>query len=310
MHDRVPSYEFLMRPLLEQLADGQERALRDVTSAVAEALGLTEEQRQEVVPSGKVTVVRSRVGWASTYLYQAGAVQRPRRGVLAITERGSTLLDTTAGPISSADLTQFPEFTAFKSRSRSASDARGSDDDLSPSEPANGLTPHERAQAAAAEAEAEVARELLSRLLEQPPAFLERVVLQVLLAMGYGGADGDAEQLGRSGDEGVDGVLRQDPLGLDLVYVQAKRYAPDRSIGRPDLQGFVGALQGAQASRGVFITTSSFTREAQAYAEKVTQRVILIDGDRLTKFMVKHGVGTQVQTSLVLSQVDEDFFDG
>jgi restriction system protein len=171
------------------------------------------------------------------------------------------------------------------------------------------VSPREAIEAAVAESNAAVAAELLSRVLQQPPAFLERLVLKVLTAMGYGGAAGSAEQLGKSGDEGLDGVIRQDPLGLDRIYVQAKRYAPDRAVGRPDIQGFVGALHGAQADRGVFITTSKFSADAYAYAERVSARVVLIDGDSVAELLVKHNIGAQDRETFVLKRVDEDFFD-
>jgi restriction system protein len=170
-------------------------------------------------------------------------------------------------------------------------------------------TPRETIAAAVEETNAAVATELLTRIREQNPAFLERLVLRVLTAMGYGGAEGSAEQLGRSGDEGLDGVIRQDPLGLDRIYVQAKRYAADRPVGRPDIQGFVGALHGAQADRGVFITTSRFSQDAVTYAERVASRVILIDGHDLAALCVKHNIGVQDREAYVLKRIDEDFFD-
>ena len=170
-------------------------------------------------------------------------------------------------------------------------------------------TPRETITAAVEESNAAVAADLLTRIREQDPSFLEQLVLKVLTAMGYGGAAGEAERLGRSGDEGLDGVIRQDPLGLDQIYVQAKRYAADRTVGRPDIQGFVGALHGAQADRGVFITTSRFSQDAHTYAERVAARVVLIDGPTLAGLMVKHNIGVQDQQTFVLKRLDEDFFD-
>ena len=170
-------------------------------------------------------------------------------------------------------------------------------------------TPHETINAAVEETNAAVAADLLVRIRERDPAFLERLVLEVLTAMGYGGAAGTAEHLGRSGDEGLDGVIRQDPLGLDRIYVQAKRYSADRAVGRPDIQGFVGALHGAQADRGVFITTSRFSQDAHAYADKVAARVILIDGTALAELLVEHNIGVQESKTYVIKRVDEDFFE-
>ena len=209
-----------------------------------------------------------------------------------------------AGRSSTADLMQFAEFVDFVNRSKrltAVAEAAVA--------PAGDVSPQERMEAAASELEAAVAAELLQRINAQPPAFLEKVVLDLLVAMGYGGVLGRADHLGGTGDEGVDGVVRQDALGLDLIYVQAKRYASGRVVGRPDIQAFVGALQGAQATRGVFITTSRFSSDGVVYADRVSQRVVLIDGQELTRLMVEHGVGVQTDQMYVMRRVDEVFFE-
>jgi restriction system protein len=297
------------------LLDGREHQVRELAASLATERGLTAEELAQMVPSGKMTVWRSRVHWATQYLYQARAISRSRRGVFAITDRGRQLLAQHPDRVGNEHLEQFEEFRDFKNRSR-ADGPRRPQNDAAPTtsnEPVPGetssATPYERIAAAAAEANAAVAAELLQRINEQPPEFLERVVLDLLVAMGYAGALGKQEHLGRSGDEGIDGVLDQDALGLDRIYIQAKRYASGRTVGRPDIQGFVGALHGAQASRGVFITTSRFSPEARTYTAVVPQRLVLIDGDQLARLMVAHGVGVQTEQTINLKKIDEDFFE-
>jgi restriction system protein len=224
--------------------------------------------------------------------------------VFTITDRGRQLMGANPERVGNEQLEQFDEFRDFVARSRSAQTRRPAEatEDTSPA------TPDDQIEAAVAEANAALASELLDRVRNQPPYFLERLVLKLLVAMGYTGSLGDANHLGRSGDHGVDGVVNQDVLGLDRIYVQAKRYT-DRTVGRPEIQAFVGALHGQQASRGVFITTSRFAREAREYVERVQQRVVLIDGEDLARLMIAHQVGVQVEQTVVLLKVDEDFFD-
>lgn len=311
----IPSYETLMAPLLRQLLDGREHQVRELAASLAAERGLTAAELAQMVPSGKMTVWRSRVHWATQYLYQARAISRSKRGVFAITDRGRQLLAEHPDRVGNEHLEQFEEFRDFKNRSRAEAPRRPQNDaaPTTPNEPVpaetSSVTPYERIASAAAEANAAVAAELLQRINEQPPEFLERVVLDLLVAMGYAGALGKQEHLGRSGDEGIDGVLDQDALGLDRIYIQAKRYASGRTVGRPDIQGFVGALHGAQASRGVFITTSRFSPEARAYTAVVPQRLVLIDGDQLARLMVTHGVGVQTEQTITLKKIDEDFFE-
>ena len=309
----VPDYQTLMAPTLNALGDGQPKTLATLRDSLARRLSISDEDRRETIKSGS-TVFDNRVHWALTYLSQAELIRRPKRGIMQITDRGVQVLLEHPDRVDNSVLTQFDEFREFMSRARSGQATRPTGTEPPPSVvllPAeDAATPQETIAAAVEETNAAVAAELLTRVREQDPAFLERLVLQVLTAMGYGGAAGSAEQLGRSGDEGLDGVIRQDPLGLDRIYVQAKRYAADRPIGRPDIQGFVGALHGAQADRGVFITTSRFSHDAHTYAEKVQARVILIDGPTLAGLLVEHNIGVQNHQTYVLKRLDEDFFEG
>lgn len=228
----LPDYQTLMAPFLRELADGQTHPVRGISDTLAAGLGLAANELAELLPSGKMTVWRSRVHWASQYLYQAGAIARQRRGVFTITDRGRRLLAEHPDRVGNDDLMQFEEFRDFKHRARSAQ--RTAEPIQADAEPAlQWASPQDRLESAVSEANATVAAELLRRINEQQPAFLERVVLDLLVALGYAGAMGGAEQLGRSGDEGVDGVLREDALGLDRIYVQAKRYGSGRPVGRP-----------------------------------------------------------------------------
>jgi restriction system protein len=282
----IPEYQTFMAPVLRALQDGQPHLHKEIREVVAREMGITEAERQQLIKSG-VPVFDSRVGWAVTYMVQAGLVRRPRRGVNQITDRGFQVLTAHPQRVDNHILDQFEEFREFRTRARpthSASEASPAPElhatasaSSNGSQPSQGA-PRETITAAVEENNAAVATDLLMRLRDQDLAFLENLVLKVLKAMGYGGATGNAKRLGRSGDEGLDGVIRQDPLGLDRIYVQAKRYAADRTVGRPDIQGFIGALHGAQADRGVFIRTSRFSPDAYSYADRVAARVILIDG--------------------------------
>ena len=235
----------------------------------ATAHGLTDEDLKATLPSGS-PLFANRLHWTIIYLHQAGLVRRLRRAVVRITDRGREVLAGHPDRVDVGVLLQFEEFIEFRSRTRG--DANPAETDAQdPAAPAE-TTPGETIANAVAEANNAVATEVLERVREREPAFLERLVLNVLTAMGYRGAAGSAEHLGRSGDNGLDGVIRQDPLGLDQIYVQAKRYAATHTVGRPEIQGFVGALHGAQANRGVFITTSSFTNEAVTYADVSTRK--------------------------------------
>ena len=298
----VPDYQSLMAPTLKTLADGGEHSLAELRAVVADRLALTEEDLRAKIPSG-TPLFANRLHWAVTYMYQAGLLSRPRRGVVRITDRGRKMAAAHPDRIDVRVLSEFPEFIDFKSRSHQPRQAH--EPDLAE----GGTTPREAVSTAVDEANAAVAAEVLDRVRQREPAFLEQLVLAVLTAMGYGGAAGAAEHLGKAGDEGLDGVIRQDPLGLDRIYVQAKRYGVNRPVGRPEIQEFVGALHGAQADRGIFITTSRFTPEAVTYTDRVAARVVLIDGAALSGLMVRHNIGVQDQQTYVIKRVDEDFFE-
>ena len=306
----IPDFQTLMRPILVQLQDGQARAISDVRAALVSEFGLTEEDLAQELPSGRAKTFQNRVGWATTHLYRTGLLTRPRRSVYAITERGQQVLAANPERIDLRVLAQFPELAAFRSARQDEHQPEQSDqtlvaaDDLGVHE----ATPQERIASAYRELRSALIAELLDSISEQDSDFFEKLVLDVLQAMGYGGSREDAaERLGQSGDEGVDGVIREDRLGLDQIYVQAKKWSDP--VGRPEIQKFFGALHGQRATKGVFITTSSFTRGARDFANDVTPRVILVDGRELAAFMIDYGVGVTPTDTYTLARLDSDYFD-
>ncbi|AGZ43864.1 restriction endonuclease [Actinoplanes friuliensis] len=293
----LPDYQKLMLPVLTVVGAAGEADVAGIREKVAGELGISEADRALTHPRG-TRIFDNRVHWAVTYLSQAKLLTRVGRGVVAITDRGKVLLDERPATIDRKLLTRFEEFRGFMDRAR----RKGADPEPTT---ATSETPKDRVESAIEEVNAALADDLLTRIRQREPLFFERLVLVLLKEMGYGAP----EHLGRSGDEGVDGVIRQDALGLDLIYVQAKRYAENRTVGRPDIQAFVGALQGQQADRGVFITTSRFSNEARQFARHVAARVVLIDGLQLGDLLVTHNVGVQTEASFQLKRLDEDFFE-
>ncbi|MFD7001574.1 restriction endonuclease [Streptomyces mirabilis] len=304
--DDLPRFHDFFAPALAALAPGETMQTRDIIAEVSDRLGLTPEQRNQVIPSGQRRL-DNRVTWALSYLFHAEAVRKHRRGLFEITERGRKLAQVHPDGFGLDVLRHFEEFRAFQTRSKGSAGAQangptGPDD-------TSDQTPFEQISAAVEQLDADVAIELMQRLHAAPPEFLEKAVLRLLVAMGYGGSDEAAVHLGGPGDGGFDGVINQDPLGIGRIYIQAKRYKADNAIGRPDVQAFLGALHHAGAAGGVFITTSRFTPDAVAFARSITPRVILIDGPRLGRLMVTHGIGVQERQTFRVVETDEDFFE-
>jgi restriction system protein len=268
---------------------------------------VSDEDRAVMLPSGRQSLFANRLAWAVTHMAQAGLLDRPSRGVTQITDRGDEVLTRYPDRVDMRVLRQFPEYEEFRARTKQRKGQAVPDTGQNRGISREDLSPHDAIEDAIDSAHAAVAADLLARVLKQPPAFLEQLVLQLLEKMGYGGLETSTEHLGAPGDAGLDGLIRLDRLGLDIVYVQAKRYT-DRHVGRPDIQAFVGALHGAQASRGVFITTSRFSSDARDYAERVNARLVLIDGPELAALMIEYDCGVVVEDSFVLKQVDENFF--
>jgi restriction system protein len=301
----IPDFQTLMLPVLEAAARGEVR-IADLTDNLANAFGLTPEERSTLLPSGRQMTLANRIGWAKTYLAKAGLVESKRRGYFNATERGREILAQHLNRIDIALLSRFPEFEQFKRASRKE---QSDDSDISIVVEASNQTPDELLMATHQAIENSLRNDLLDRLIKASPSFFESTIVTLLLSMGYGGSREEAGRaIGRSGDGGVDGVVDQDPLGLDRVYVQAKRYQAAVAIGEPEIRGFAGSLQGVKATKGVFVTTSYFTPQAKAFAEKIERRIVLIDGELLAQLMIKHDVGVRIQQTIHIKKIDEDFF--
>lgn len=298
------TWEGFMVPILEVLSDGADRTARSLREEVPDHVGLTEAERAEVLKSGQ-TRADNRINWALSFLTRAGALQRPKRGSYMITDLGHELRRENPGDLTEKHLKTIPAYVDRVPVARGEGAGTVAPDDSAESS----LDPIEQIEGGVNRVHADVAAELLRRLRDQQPEFLEQSVLDVLVAMGYGGVEQRAQRIGGSGDGGVDGVIDQDPLGLARIYVQAKRYAADHGIGRPQIQGFVGALHGHQAHQGVFITTSYFSRDATDYAASVNASVVLIDGARLATLMIQYGVGVQTVQTYTVVELDEDYFE-
>jgi restriction system protein len=301
----IPDYQTLMRPVLESAANGEVR-IGDIVDKLADKFGLTEEQRTELLPSGKQTRFSNRVHWAKGYLKQAGLVKATKRAHFAITERGLKALQDKAANINKTYLEKFEEFQAFQTRSKEEGDAELA----TPQDTDDAATPDELLRAAHRKINAALSAELLDRVREATPYFFESLIVQLLLAMGYGGSSEEAGRaLGKSGDDGVDGVIDQDPLGVDQIYVQAKRYAENNSVGAGAMRDFFGALSLQKAHKGIFVTTSTFSPSAIQTAKDLGTRIVLIDGIQLAKLLIRYNIGCRDEDILHLKKIDEDFFE-
>ena len=298
----VPSYQDFMLPTLKLIADNCEHKSRDIVEKAAEALNLSEEDKQEKLPSQTQATYYNRAMWARTYLKKAGLLDYPARGVIKITQRGLDLLNTNPEKITKDSLMQYDEFRDFQNTVNIEQNNL-----LNEKNAEEQKTPDELIAEAKAILVSHLEADLLTRVLENSPTFFEELVAKLLLKMGYGGSENDILQnRGKSGDEGIDGIIKQDVLGLDKIYIQAKRWSGN--VSRPEVQKFVGAVHGQNASRGVFITTSSFTNEAKEYAKNINSNIILVDGKLLTKLMIEYNVGVQIKDIVQIKKIDEDFF--
>lgn len=303
----IPNYQVFMRPFLEvaKAANGEEVKLRDVINQLAELFELSDEERDERLPSGKQTVLDNRIGWARTYLTKAGLLEVTRRAHFVITERGLKAISDPTTEIDNQYLKQFDEFVAFKDRKAEQSESTSAVES-----DADNVTPDEVLRAAYKQINDALASEILSRTRKVSPAFFEQLLIDLLLAMGYGGSDeGMAHTLGRSGDNGVDGVINQDPLGVDQVYIQAKRYAEGNNVGSSEIRDFFGALNLKKAQKGIFITTSDFTSSASQTAKNLGIRIVLINGKELAKLMLRYNIGSRDEQVIYIKRIDEEFFE-
>lgn len=296
----VPNFQQITLPMLQLAADGRVWTLVDARERLSEHFRMTTQEQEELLPSGRQTRFANRVAWAKVYLERGGLLSSPDRGCFQITSRGMEVLANPPEAISIQFLDQFPEFREFRSRSGRGQEDRGAADDTE--------TPEEILESSYLTIRRSLASELLMRVKSCSPRFFEQLVVELLLKMGYGRAGGgEGEAVGRSGDEGIDGIIAEDRLGLEMVYLQAKRW--EGTVGRPEIQKFVGALHGRRARKGVFITTSSFSAEAMAYAQAIDPRIALVDGAQLAEFMIDFGLGVASARVFEVKKIDSDFFE-
>jgi restriction system protein len=311
----IPDYQTLMLPLLRLAGDNQEHRFRDAVEQLAIEFGVTGDERNTMLPSGTAPLFDNRVGWARTYLKQAALVESRKRGFFHITPRGKELLRQNVDRIDNSTLEQYPEYLAFKLRRgepksspTSASLDHAANSQRIIAEPSDS-TPEEMFSQAYQRLRGNLESELLEQVKASSPAFFERLVIDLLVGMGYGGSRQDAGRaIGRSGDGGIDGIIKEDKLGLDVIYIQPKRW--EGTVGRPEIQKFAGALQGQRANKGVFITTSGFSKDAEEYAGIISSKIILIAGDQLASLMVEYNVGVSPIGSFELKRIDSDYFEG
>lgn len=302
----IPDYQTLMLPVLVLATEGEQR-VGDISDRIANQFGLTDAEREQLLPSGRQRVLHNRIHWAKFYMSKAGLIASPARGRFVATEAGKALLATNPAKIDVDLLMREPTFREFYKNEAGTNEASGTIHDASPD--IAEATPEEQIETAYQSVNAALRADLLERTIQNSPAFFEQLIVDLLVAMGYGGSHKNAAaQLGRTGDGGVDGVINEDRLGLDRVYVQAKRYADGNTVGRPDIQAFVGSLVGLGATKGVFVTTSSFSQQARDFVRHLSQRVILLDGNDLTRLMIEHNVGVRVSRAIEFKRLDEDFF--
>lgn len=297
----IPDYQSIMLPLLKLTSDGKEHSIHETVDTLADELKLTNDERKELLPSGQQEIFFNRVGWARTYLKKAGLLEATRRGFFRVSDRGVKILEKKPIKIDNKFLSQFEEFKKFRTRKKKIKViGKINLDELE-------QTPEESFESAYENLRGELSNEILNQLKNCPPSLFEKIVVEVLVKMGYGGSLKDAGRaVGRSGDEGIDGIIKEDKLGLDIIYIQAKRW--ENTVGRPEIQKFAGALQGQRARKGIFITTSNFSKDAEEYASKIDTKIILIDGDKLTDYMIDLNVGVTTTSTYQLKKVDLDYF--
>jgi restriction system protein len=298
----IPDFQSLMLPILEFYGDKLEHGSQNVLGNLKIKLKLTDEEINELLPSGKQYRFNNRVGWAIIYLMKSGLLNRPSRGKYIITSRGLDVLKEKPEKINMKYLEKFQEYVDFKDFKSDKSE-----DKVLPSEYDKISTPQELLESSYQELRRQLSHDLLERVKQSSPSFFEILVVDVLVKLGYGGSRIDAGQaIGRTGDDGIDGVIKEDKLGLDVVHIQAKRW--QNPVGRPDIQAFVGSLEGQRSRKGVFITTSKFTADAQEYVKRIEKKIVLIDGEQLTQFMIDNGVGVAEESRYVVNRLDEDYF--
>ncbi|HSQ41307.1 MAG TPA: restriction endonuclease [Fibrobacteraceae bacterium] len=301
----IPNFQDLLLPVLRLHSDGNERAGKTLIPEICQTFQLTEEERVALLPSGRQRVIANRIAWAHIYLKKAGLLESHKRGMYRISERGQQALKENLEKIDVAYLSKYPEFNEFRFKKDPADPKDTDSDDVQPDQ-----TPEEILEKAYKKIRDNLASEILEKVHSQTPAFFERLVIELLVAMGYGGSFKEAGMaIGKTNDEGIDGVIKEDKLGLDIIYVQAKRWDMGTTIGRPEIQKFVGALAGQGAKKGIFITTARFSREAMEYTPKNETKVVLIDGNKLADLLVEYDIGVSKVIRYDVKKIDNDYFE-
>lgn len=297
----IPDYQTCMLPLLKYAKDNNEHKFSDAVDYLSNQFNLSQEERKELLPSKTQDVISNRIGWARTYMKKAGLLEDTRRGYFKITDRGQDVLRENLDKLSTKYLGKFDEFKEFRQKNNEK-------EAISVTDIANEATPEEMLESGYAKLSENLADDILAKIAECSPSFFEHLVIDLLVHMGYGGSFSEAAQVvGKSGDEGIDGLIKEDKLGLDTIYIQAKRWKG--TVGRPEIQKFAGALLGQKASKGVFITTSSFSKEAEDYASSVDRKVVLIDGGKLASLMTEYNVGISTARIFEIKRLDSDYFE-
>ena len=297
----IPDYQTVMLPLLKFAGDQREHSLREAVDQLAEEFRLTEEERKELLPSGQQEIFTNRVAWARTYMGKAGLLESTRRGYFKITDRGAKVLKQNPDRIDVKFLEQFEEFRQF--RALRHTETKEEEVEVETHE----RTPEEALESAYKQLRDNLANELLQQIKLCSPGLFEKIVVELLVKMGYGGSRQDAGRaIGKSGDEGIDGIIKEDRLGLDIIYIQAKRW--ENTVSRPEVQKFAGALQGQRARKGILITTSNFSKEAQDYSSKIDSKIVLIDGEQLAQLMIDHSLGVSPMAAYEIKKIDSDYF--
>jgi len=301
----IPDYQSIMLPLLKFVGDGDIHSKRESVEYLADVFELTEEERKKLLPSGKQGLFDNRVAWAKAYIKQARLIDSPKWGLFVITERGKTVLAENPEKIDVKYLERFPEFVEFKKLKKNKA-KKTATVTTAPSD----VNPEEALETAYQELQDNLSSELLQTIKDCSPEFFERLVIDVLIKMGYGGYGGSRKEagqaMGKTGDGGIDGIIKEDKLGLDIIYIQAKRW--ENSVSRPEIQKFAGALQGQRARKGIFITTADFSKNAIDYVKNIDSKIILIDGQRLSELMIEHNVGVSPVASYEIKKIDTDYF--
>lgn len=302
----IPDYEACMLPLLKIASDKQEHLFKDAIDVISKQFNLTDDERQQVLPSGSAFVINNRIGWARTYLTKAGLLSKPKRGYFQITDRGLDLLNKNPTEIKTKMLSQYDEFNKFQNKKSDPEIIEDNNHSLSNSN--LNTTPYELIENGYLELKNALSNELLSTIKSISSSRFESLVVDLLVKMGYGGSFKEAAQVvGKSGDAGIDGIIKEDKLGLDVIYIQAKKW--EGVVGRPEIQKFAGALLGQKAKKGIFITTSSFTNDAKNYVQNIDAKIILIDGLRLTELMIENNLGVSIQNIYEIKKIDFDYFE-